>query len=300
MSEENGKYWVGNIRGVKGLKGDDATITGATATVSNTTGTPSVIVTTGGTEGARSFHFDFFGLKGEKGEPGNAGKDATLDVNKITPTYTEATTLTNVESGEALSVAFGKIKKAISSLISHLADTTKHITSAERTKWNSYAAEYWQLLTQKTYTANFVAQMHSGQAFEITGIDFANYEEIKMVVDLNVSLPANSTAARNCIVSFGKTDSSSANAGSYVNVETYQQNQNASATTYNSRTMLKLYAQKYGNNLMFAHQYNGTPVSLIETNGKLYLRVFMTGGTTTSTGNATANIELSIYGKEML
>lgn len=145
MSEENGKYWVGNIRGVKGLKGDNATITGATASVSNTTGTPSVIVSTGGTESARSFHFDFFGLKGE---PGIAGKDATLDVNKITPTYTEATTLTNVESGEALSVAFGKIKKAISSLISHLADTTKHITSAERTALNNVAK------LQGTYNGN--------------------------------------------------------------------------------------------------------------------------------------------------
>ena len=46
--------------------------------------------------------------------------------NDQTPTYTEASTLETLTSGEKLSVAFGKIKKAISTLISHLADATKH------------------------------------------------------------------------------------------------------------------------------------------------------------------------------
>jgi hypothetical protein len=338
------KIFIGNI------KGKDAKITGVTATVDGSTGTPSVAVTLGGTESERSFHFDFSGLKGEKGEtgePGAEGKVTTIEINKLTPTYTEAESLTTLSSGEALSVAFGKIKKAISSLISHIADTTKHITSTERTTWNgkaptshaSTATTYgvgtssnyghlkitddvnskasdvaastklvssisqsasWTLLSQKTYNANFVAQMYEGQAFEITGVDFSTYEEIKLALNITVSLPANSTAARNCLISFGKTSSSSANAGSYVNVESFQQNQGASATTYNSSTILKLYAQKYGDNLMYANQYSGTPVSLIEKDGTLYLRIFMSGGTTTSTGNGTANVELSIYGKGVL
>jgi hypothetical protein len=40
--------------------------------------------------------------------------------NDITPTYTQAGTLSQLSSGEKLSIAFGKIAKAISSLISHI------------------------------------------------------------------------------------------------------------------------------------------------------------------------------------
>lgn len=59
-----------------------------------------------------------------------------LATNDQTPTYTVASSNTALASGEKLSVAFGKIAKAVNSLISHLADTVGHITSAERTAWN--------------------------------------------------------------------------------------------------------------------------------------------------------------------
>lgn len=74
---------------------------------------------------------------------GNADSkaDEALDAaNNQAPTYTEATALTKLTSGEKLSVAMGKIAKAIADLITHLADTTKHITAAERTAWNGKAA----------------------------------------------------------------------------------------------------------------------------------------------------------------
>lgn len=69
----------------------------------------------------------------------NVGLGNVPDVttNNQTPTYTVSTTLTLLKSGEILSVAFGKIAKAVTDLISHLADTVKHITSSERTKWNN-------------------------------------------------------------------------------------------------------------------------------------------------------------------
>lgn len=120
-------------QGIQGETGENATITGATAIIDNTTGTPKVTVTSGGTEKARSFSFVFSGLKGEK------GSDATVVINNEKPDYTEATTLTNILSGETIAVAFGKIKRAITSLISHLADTTKHITATERVTWDSKA-----------------------------------------------------------------------------------------------------------------------------------------------------------------
>ena len=58
-------------------------------------------------------------------------------VNDLTPTYTESPNLVKLSSGEKLSVAFGKISKAITDLISHISDSVKHITSAERSNWNA-------------------------------------------------------------------------------------------------------------------------------------------------------------------
>ena len=64
----------------------------------------------------------------------NVSNVPNVATNDQTPTYTVASTLANLTSGEKLSVAFGKIAKAIASLITHLADTTIHFTAAERTK----------------------------------------------------------------------------------------------------------------------------------------------------------------------
>lgn len=56
-------------QGPKGATGPTPTIT-ASATVSNTTGTPSVNVTRSGTDAAPTFTFAFTNLKGAKGDPG--------------------------------------------------------------------------------------------------------------------------------------------------------------------------------------------------------------------------------------
>ena len=51
------------------------------------------------------------------------GNVPNVSTNDQTPTYTEASLLSALESGENLSVAFGKIKKAIGTLISHISST---------------------------------------------------------------------------------------------------------------------------------------------------------------------------------
>lgn len=50
------------------------------------------------------------------------GNVPNVATNDQTPTYTEATTLTKLTSGEKLSIAFGKISKGITDLISHIAN----------------------------------------------------------------------------------------------------------------------------------------------------------------------------------
>lgn len=52
------------------------------------------------------------------------GNVPNVTTNDQTPTYTESSSLTNLVSGEKLSVAFGKIKKATTDLIAHLANTS--------------------------------------------------------------------------------------------------------------------------------------------------------------------------------
>ena len=52
------------------------------------------------------------------------GKVQNLTIEDQTPTYTPATTLSEMESGEKIGTAFGKIARAITGFISHLADKT--------------------------------------------------------------------------------------------------------------------------------------------------------------------------------
>lgn len=62
-------------------------------------------------------------------------KDELSEVTN--PEYTKAESVSELSSGELLSVAFGKLAKAIADYISHKADTISHITEEERVTWNA-------------------------------------------------------------------------------------------------------------------------------------------------------------------
>lgn len=62
-----------------------------------------------------------------------------VTTNNQTPTYSRPSLLKALTSGETLATALGKIATAVDNLISHISNHTMHITSGERTSWNSKA-----------------------------------------------------------------------------------------------------------------------------------------------------------------
>lgn len=104
------------------------------------------------------------------------GNVPNVATNNQTPSYTEASSLAKLTSGEKLSVAFGKISKAVTDLISHLTDTVKHITSTERTNWgvaythsqSAHAPSSAQANVIETVKVNGTALTPSSKAVNIT------------------------------------------------------------------------------------------------------------------------------------
>lgn len=129
------------------------------------------------------------------------GNVPNVGTNDQTPTYSEASTLATLISGEKISVAFGKIKKAITNLISHIADTTKHITATERTTWNANTTAISEVRTkaensgfellkeQVINTGNVYYKSGYGSNFIlVTGVDLSLYEELILDFEGTINL----------------------------------------------------------------------------------------------------------------
>ena len=102
--------------GPSGADGTSARITSATASVDTNVGTPSVIVTAGGTETERSFDFSFHNLKGEKGEKGDKGDKGDTGDTGATPTLNNtvtSTSTTQAATANAVKTAYDKAAAAM-------------------------------------------------------------------------------------------------------------------------------------------------------------------------------------------
>lgn len=101
-------------QGERGVAGVAAVISGATATVNNNTGTPSVTVNLGGTKSDRTLDFVFDNIKGEKGDTGSAAviskATATVDDSIGTPSVT--VTLGGTKTDRTFDFKFKNLKGA--------------------------------------------------------------------------------------------------------------------------------------------------------------------------------------------
>ena len=98
------------------------------------------------------------------------GNVPNVTTNNQTPSYTMASGNADLVSGETLTIAFGKIARSINSLIAHIADNIRHITSTERTNWNvSYTNNHTH--SNKTILDNTTASYIVTDKTKLDGIE---------------------------------------------------------------------------------------------------------------------------------
>lgn len=146
--------------------------------INTTTGNLYQCTASGAADTAKWVYIGNF--KGPKGNDGPAG--SISDINDQIPTYEESTQFENIESGETVKIAFGKLKKALSVFIVHhtqkataaIIGHVKLSNSAAITKAGEYALDAIEKNAAIEGTlANLINSLNSNMNTKISGENFS-------------------------------------------------------------------------------------------------------------------------------
>ena len=234
-----------------------------------------------------------------------------VSTNNQTPTYTVATSDEELSSGEKLSVAFGKIAKAVKSLISHMADSVAHITSSERTAWNGYNGRLDTVDSEITQINNdlSVIRSHVGMIIHSTTLD--TEEKVKAIYGGTTWTKLEGVMLLGASASYaiGSTGGSATNTISVDNLPSHNHTVGAHAHGLNSHT--HSFGHTHGTDSKGSHQHdyylaqnmtvaNGNYTTSEVSQSKYLTQTFKTGSSgahthttnsqsTSTTGGASGN-----------
>ena len=139
------------------------------------------------------------------------GNVPNVSTNNQTPTYTETTDLTALTSGEKMSIAFGKIAKAVSTLISHTGSTSNpHSVSKSQVGLGNVPNVATNDQTPTYTEATSLAALTSGEKLSVAFGKIA--KAISTLID-HISAKATSSVLGHVKLSDSTSSTSAASAG---------------------------------------------------------------------------------------